>query len=105
MIDSDICGCKVTERPVFQDQILDPAELSPGMRIGVQTVADGRIHQATLTVAEINHAEEWVAFVEWKIPKWYEGEGNPQPYAFGDLGLAAYEDGRWHRVHYCFTIR
>lgn len=95
---------KVEERPTFPGQILDPAELSPGMRIGVQTVADGKTCRATLTVAEISTEEGWVTFDEWTVPTFHNGVGKePQPYSLSDLGLTPYSDGRWHRVHHCFT--
>lgn len=105
----EVLGClrsfMVVERPTFPDQILDPAGLRPGMKIGVQTIANTMKRRTTLTIAEIHFVENWISFEEWREGVGWQGEDNqgvPQRYTFGDLGLAAYSDGSWHKVHHCY---
>lgn len=94
-------------RPVFTGQILVPSTLAPGMRIGVQTIANSQTHRTELTIAEIDLDEGWISFEEWREGVGWMGEGKegvPQEYTFADLGLAPYHDGSWHTSHHCYGL-
>lgn len=85
-------GFYVPYRPNFDDRV-EACELDKGSRVGVQSIYNGSICRRAATVAIINYEAQTIAFEDW---------GGGTEYCFSDLGLAANEEGEWHKSHYCY---